>query len=170
MRNRNNPSAAMTERKTIHRVTRSLGVVAVSLSDGIANCGGGPGLGPTANVNAPRTGWPSTEMTRQKTRYQPDGTGWSGTTSWSAFVAERRGGPAVTCRPAASVTETIANLGSTGSLYVSRTSRGGLRSVTLADGDVCRSAACANADAGSASATPAAAASARTRLTRSAAL
>ena len=33
--------------------------------DGITNCGAGPGFGPTANVNAPRTGWPSTEITRQ---------------------------------------------------------------------------------------------------------
>ena len=31
----------------------------------MTNCGAGPGLGPTANVNAPRTGWPSTEITRQ---------------------------------------------------------------------------------------------------------
>ena len=40
-------------------------VAAVSEIDGIWNCGAGPGFGPTANVNAPRTGWPSTEITRQ---------------------------------------------------------------------------------------------------------
>ena len=40
-------------------------MAAVSEIDGITNCGAGPGFGPTANVNAPRTGWPSTEMTRQ---------------------------------------------------------------------------------------------------------
>ena len=48
-------------------------VAALSPSEGITNCGGGPGLGPTANVNAPRTGCPSAEMTRHHTRYQPCG-------------------------------------------------------------------------------------------------
>ena len=38
------------------RVPTRLGVAALSPSDGITNCGGGPGLGPTANVNAPRIG------------------------------------------------------------------------------------------------------------------
>jgi hypothetical protein len=70
-------------------------------------------LGPTANVNAPRTGWPSTEIARQKTRYQPCRTRFSGTSSSSPFAAERRGGPAVCWRPFASVTETIAKRGST---------------------------------------------------------
>jgi hypothetical protein len=46
----------MKERKTTQREMSSCVVVAVSLSDGIRNCGGGPGLGPTANVKAPRTG------------------------------------------------------------------------------------------------------------------
>ena len=39
--------------------------VAVSEMCGIGNCGGGPGDGPTANVYAPCTGWPSTEIARQ---------------------------------------------------------------------------------------------------------
>ena len=59
------PIALIVERNTIQRATRSCGVAAVSLSDGIGNCGAGPAFGPTANVNAPRTGWPSAEITRQ---------------------------------------------------------------------------------------------------------
>ncbi len=43
----------------------SFGVAAVSETDGITNSGAGPAFGPTANVYAPRTGWPSTEITRQ---------------------------------------------------------------------------------------------------------
>src|SRR5213080_3380572 len=106
------PNALIIVRKTIQRRARSAGVAAVSLIEGIANCGAGPGFGPTANVNAPRTGCPSTEITRQKPRYRP-------------------GGPV---------------------------------SVTLADGDVRRSAAWANAEAGRASA--AAAATSATRSGR----
>ncbi len=64
-RKRNRPIAAMMLRNTPHRAAISPGVAAVSFSDGIANCLGGPGPGPTANVNAPRTGWPSAEITRQ---------------------------------------------------------------------------------------------------------
>ena len=55
----------MTARKTIARAVTRLGVAAVSEIDGTGNWGDGPGFGPTANVNAPRTGWPSTEITRQ---------------------------------------------------------------------------------------------------------
>ena len=40
-------------------------VVAVREMCGIVNCGAGPGFGPTANVNAPCTGCPSTEIARQ---------------------------------------------------------------------------------------------------------
>ena len=61
----------------------------------MTNCGAGPGFGPTANVNAPRTGWPSAEITRHQTRYQPSSSFFSGTTSVSTSVADRRGGPAV---------------------------------------------------------------------------
>src|SRR5690348_5573793 len=50
------PIAAIAEKKTIARAATSDGVAAVSESEGIANCGAGPGFGPTANVNAPRTG------------------------------------------------------------------------------------------------------------------
>ena len=71
MRSTNSPIAAISERNTSQRAATSVGVAAVSDSDGITNCGAGPGFGPTANVNAPRTGWPSTEITRQTTRYQP---------------------------------------------------------------------------------------------------
>src|SRR5712692_10107411 len=87
MRSTNSPTADIAERKTIQRATSSDGFAAVSEIDGITNCGAGPGFGPTANVNAPRTGCPSTEMTRQKTRYQPSGTFFSGTTSVSTSAA-----------------------------------------------------------------------------------
>ena len=90
--------------------------MAVSLSDGTRNCGGGPGFGPSANVNAPRTGCPSAEITRQKTRYHPSGTCRSGVTSVCGEPGAEAGAPLVTCCPAASVTETIAKRGSIGSL------------------------------------------------------
>src|SRR3954454_25263002 len=73
-RNRNRPAAAIRHASTAQRAASRPGVAAVSRNDGTANCTGGPGPGPTANVNAPRTGWPSAETTRQRTRYQP-GTG-----------------------------------------------------------------------------------------------
>ena len=59
----------------------------------------GPGDGPTANVNAPRTGWPSAEITRQITRYQPGGSFWSGSTSVCGAPGWRAGDPLVTCWP-----------------------------------------------------------------------
>ncbi len=55
----------MTARNTSQRAATSCGVAADSLSDGITNCGAAPGTGPTANVKAPRTGWPSAEIARQ---------------------------------------------------------------------------------------------------------
>ncbi len=91
-------------------------VVAVSLSDGTRNCGGGPGLGPTANVKAPRTGWPSAEITRQNTRYQPSGTRRNGVINVCGDPGALCGGPEVTWVPDASVTETIANRASIGSV------------------------------------------------------
>src|SRR5690242_16173565 len=69
------PIAVITDRKTTQRAISSFGVAAVSEIDGTTNCGIGPSFGPTAKVNAPRTGWPSTEMTRQYTRYHPSLTG-----------------------------------------------------------------------------------------------
>ena len=59
------PIAVITVRKAAQRAISSEGVAEVSEVDGITNCGAGPGLGPTANVKAPRTGWPSTEIARQ---------------------------------------------------------------------------------------------------------
>ena len=115
-RSTNRPSELSTARKTSQRETSSRVVVAVSLSEGTRNCGGGPGFGPTAKVNAPRTGCPSAEITRQKTRYQPSGTCSSGVTSVCGEPGALAGWPLVTCRPAASVTETIAKRGSIGSL------------------------------------------------------
>ena len=82
----------------------------------MTNCGAGPGLGPIANVNAPRTGCPSSEITRHQTRYQPCPIRRSGAKSVFGSDAERVGGPAVTRWPAASVTETTAKRGSTASL------------------------------------------------------
>src|SRR5205085_11059293 len=66
-RNTYRPTAPITVRKTIQRAITRPGVAAVSEIDGITNCGAGPGFGPTANVNAPRTGCPSGEMARQET-------------------------------------------------------------------------------------------------------
>src|SRR5262249_11178342 len=116
IRSTKSPIAERNEMKTTHREIRSCVVVAVSVNDGIRNCGGGPGLGPTANVNAPRTGCPSAEITRQNTRYQPSGVWRSGVTSVYGEPGARWGGLDVSCRPAASVTETIAKRGSIGSL------------------------------------------------------
>ena len=65
MRRKNSPIAAITERNTTARAVTSDGVAAVSEIEGTGNCGAGPGFGPTAKVKAPRTGWPSTEITRQ---------------------------------------------------------------------------------------------------------
>ena len=56
MRSTKIPIAAISERNTTQRAVTSVGVAAVSESDGILNCGAGPWFGPTANVNAPRTG------------------------------------------------------------------------------------------------------------------
>ena len=96
------------------RATTSVGVAAVSDVDGITNCGDGPGFGPTAKVYAPRTGCPSCDTTRQKTRYQPGWSAFRGTTS--VVPPGRVGGPAVIWAPLGSVTETIAKRGSTGSV------------------------------------------------------
>ncbi len=80
MRNANSPIESIIATKVAKRQPTSPGVAAVSESDGITNCGAGPGDGPTANVNAPRTGCPSAEITRQSTRYHPGGSLRSGTT------------------------------------------------------------------------------------------
>src|SRR6185437_17111296 len=162
-RRENRPTAIIMLRKTSHRVATSCGVAADSDSDGITNCGAGPGFGPTAKVNAPRTGWPSAEIARQKTRYQPSRRGRSGTSSSSTSTAERCGGPEACCRPAASVTETTAKRGSTASEYTSATDRGGVLTSLLAAGTVRSSTACAHAPAGATSidATQAASTSAR---------
>src|SRR5262249_46763857 len=164
MRSTKSPIAAMNEMKAAQRAVTSVGVAAVSESDGILNCGAGPGFGPTANVNAPRTGCPSTEITRQTTRYQPCASLRSGTSSSSGFAGERSGRPVVCDRASASVTETIAKRGSTASEYTSATCFGDVLTTTLADGRVRSSAACANAAAGSVSAASATAASTSERL------
>ena len=75
-----------------------------------------PEFGPTANVNTPRTGCPSAEITRQKTRYQPSGTFRSGVTSVCGEPGARRRRAARHLAAVASVTETIAKRGSIGSL------------------------------------------------------
>src|SRR5436190_6598607 len=148
------PNADITERKTSQRAIRSRGVAAVSLVEGTTNCGAGPGFGPIANVNAPRTGWPSAEMTRQKTRYQPSARWRTGTTSCAELAGDVVGGPDVCWWPAASVTETLARRGSVRSEYVSRTASGDWLTVVLASGLVRRRAACAHAAAGAASDAP----------------
>src|ERR1051326_8916433 len=116
IRRTNSPIAAIIARNATQRAATSFGVAAVSEVDGITNCGAVPAFGPTAKVKAPRTGWPSTEITRQYTRYQPSPIRFSGITIVSGFAGDRFGGPAFSWCAAASVTETIANLGSTASL------------------------------------------------------
>ena len=123
IRKRKSPIASITEMKVANRMPTSPGVAADSESDGITNCGAGPGDGPTANVNAPRTGCPSAEITRQSTRYQPAGSFFSGTSSVCGEPGSRAGSPAVTWWPFTSVTEMIEKRGSTDSEYVSVTGR-----------------------------------------------
>ena len=65
MRSTKRPTAPIAPRNAIQRAVTSRGVAAVSEIDGMTNCGAGPAFGPTANVKAPRTGWPSTEIARQ---------------------------------------------------------------------------------------------------------
>src|SRR5512133_3728733 len=79
IRRTNSPIAAIKERNASQRAVTSRGVAAVSEVDGIANCGAGPAFGPTANVKAPRTGWPATELTRQQPRSHPAARFFSGT-------------------------------------------------------------------------------------------
>ena len=64
-RRASNPIATITLRNIAHRAISSWAVTAVAEMRGIGNCGAGPGLGPIAYVNAPWTGWPSTEIARQ---------------------------------------------------------------------------------------------------------
>ena len=59
------PIDAMTVRNIAHFATTRGVDVAPRAMCGITNCGEGPGFGPTANVKAPCTGWPSTEIARQ---------------------------------------------------------------------------------------------------------
>ncbi len=151
-RRTNSPSADITARNAVQRATSSEGVAALSVRAGIANSGAGPGFGPIWNVNAPRTGCPSAEMTRQKTRYQPSARCFTGTSSVYASLAERCGAPAVCAAPAAFVIETIANRGSTTSSNVRVTVFGCRSRRALASGNVFSSAACAHAAAGAASA------------------
>ena len=61
----NRPIAVITVRKASHFAITSGVDVAVPAMCGTLNCGAGPAFGPTANVNAPCTGWPSTEIARQ---------------------------------------------------------------------------------------------------------
>ena len=65
IRSTKRPIAIITLRKSSQRATSSLGVVAVSATDGTGNWGCGPAFGPIAKVYAPWTGCPSTEIARQ---------------------------------------------------------------------------------------------------------
>ena len=110
--------AASIASSTAQREVTRLGVAELSPSDGITNCGGGPGLGPTANVKAPRTGWPSAEITRHQTRYQPCGTVFILTKIVSGSPGGLAGALAISCVPCAFVTEMTAKRGSMCSLKV----------------------------------------------------
>ena len=65
IRSANRPIAVITDRNITQRAINSFAVFALADTFGTGNCGAGPGLGPTAYVNAPCTGWPSTEIARQ---------------------------------------------------------------------------------------------------------
>jgi len=84
--------------------------------DGTGNWGAGPAFGPTANVKRAADGVavdgdrpPVDEGT------SPRQAASAGTSRVFASFGDRRGGPVVSCLPAASVTETIAKRGSTAS-------------------------------------------------------
>ena len=126
VRSTKSPTAASSERNVDPARDQELRSRGRLGEGGHGNCGAGPGFGPTANVKAPRTGWPSTEITRQTTRYQPSRRRFNGTSSSSGFVGERRGDPVVCWAAAASVTETIAKRGSTASRVHERDLRRGL--------------------------------------------
>ena len=65
IRSTNRPIAAITDEEDEPAQRRAAAAWRPSpRSTGSTNCGAGPGFGPTANVNAPRTGWPSAEITR----------------------------------------------------------------------------------------------------------
>src|SRR5205807_10110756 len=109
VRRTSRPIALIPSRKVAQRAISSGGVAALSVSDGITNCGSGPSFGPIANRKAPLTGCPSAEMTRQYTRYQPSGRfGLSGVTSVSGSVGERWDCALASWFADGSVTDTVA--------------------------------------------------------------
>src|SRR5437763_888926 len=65
VRSTNSPIAAITVTNISQRVTNNCADTALEATAGTRNWGAGPGFGPTAYVNAPCTGWPSTEIARQ---------------------------------------------------------------------------------------------------------
>src|SRR5262245_47916760 len=64
-RRTNRPIAIITVRKLSQRVISRCFDFAEPETLGTGNCGAGPGSGPTAYVNQPCTGCPSTEIARQ---------------------------------------------------------------------------------------------------------
>jgi hypothetical protein len=169
-RNRNSPIAAITLRVAPQRAATRPGVAAVSRSDGTANWRGGPGPGPTANVNAPRTGCPSAEITRQYARYQPGRIRPTRRTIVRGSPAERSGPPRPSGRPRTSVIEMAAKRGSTFSLNVSASAVGVRGATRLAAGDIATSDACARALAGATAQPPSATTTASTAGRRARAL
>src|SRR5438067_5621997 len=141
------PIAIISVKSASHFVITSEVDVAEPDMCGILNCGAGPGLGPTAKVKAPCTGWPSTEIARQYTRYQPSESRFTGTTSVFGSDGERSTGPVVSEFALTSETETTAKRGSTASSKVSWTFGGGVFTVTLAAGTVRTRYECADAAA-----------------------
>ena len=95
-RRQNRPIAHMKVRNESQRKMRRPGVAALSVSDGMTNCGAGPGFGPTANVNAPSHRVPvGGDRAPEDEVPALRESGFSGVTSVSGFVVERCGRPAV---------------------------------------------------------------------------
>ena len=134
------PIAIISERNATQRAVTSPGVAAVSESDGILNLRAGP-------VRADRERERAADRMAVDGDHAPDDEvpplpqmpGWY-IELIPAFADERRGAPAVSEWASASVTETIANRGSTASEYTSEPAGGGVSTTTLADGVVRSSA------------------------------
>ena len=94
---------------------QSRGVAALSEIEGMTNCGAGPGFGPTANVNAPRPDGrrPRSRASRRGT--SPAGGARAGRREFRRRSRRARGAGGLLVALRRSVTETIANRGSTAS-------------------------------------------------------
>ena len=112
----NSPRALSSERNTTQRETSSRVVVAVSLSDGTRNCGGGPGFGPYGEGEGAAHRVPVRRDHAPEDEVPALGHAANGVISVCGDPGALCGGPDVTCVADASVTETIAKRASIGSV------------------------------------------------------